>query len=146
LIKNSADGRVINVSSIAHKRGRLNFNDLFFENSYHAYKAYADSKLMLIYFTYELAEQLNGENVTVNTLHPGVISTKLLTAGFDMEGDDVTVGAETPVYLAVSEEVSHITGKYFDKLQIVSSSPLSYDLYAREQLMKVTRQVIKKFL
>ena len=146
LLKNSDDGRIINVSSIAHKRGRLNFDDLFYEDSYHAYKAYADSKLMLIYLTYELSEQLISESISVNALHPGVITTKLLIEGFNMTGDEVTLGAETPVYLATSDDVRHITGKYFDRMQKVASSPLSYDLVVREQLMAVTKQVINQIL
>lgn len=144
LIRKSSAGRIVNVSSIAHKRGRINFDDLFYQSGYAAYKAYADSKLMLIYFTYDLSEQLAAEDITVNTLHPGVISTKLLAAGFNMTGDDLSVGAETPVYLAISEEVKGVTGKYFDRKQAVPSSPLSYDLSVREQLMSVTKALLSK--
>ena len=146
LIRKSPAGRIINVSSVAHKRGRINFDDLFYENNYQAYKAYADSKLMLIYLTYDLSEHLSDEGITVNALHPGVISTKLLAVGFNMSGDNLSAGAETPVYLAVSKEVKNVTGKYFDRKQAVPSSPLSYDKSVREQLMALTKELTSNLI
>jgi NAD(P)-dependent dehydrogenase (short-subunit alcohol dehydrogenase family) len=143
LLGKSAPARVVNVSSVAHKRGRINFDDLHGEKEYDGYKAYADSKLMLIYFTYDLADQIQGSGITVNALHPGVITTKMLTTGFNMTGDDLSVGAETPIFLAVSQEVAEISGKYFERKQAVPSSRLSYDLAFREQAMKVTKRLTK---
>lgn len=145
LLQKCAPARVVNVSSIAHKRGRIDLEELnnhsgqFFDS----YKAYADSKLMLMYFTYCLADELAGTGVTVNALHPGVITTKMLMNGFNMMGEDVTVGAETPVYLATSPEVEGVTGKYFDKKISVPSSPLSYDLLAREKVIAWTKKSMK---
>jgi NAD(P)-dependent dehydrogenase (short-subunit alcohol dehydrogenase family) len=70
---------------------------------------------MLTYFTYYLADELSGTGLTVNALHPGVVTTRMLKNGFNMTGEDVTVGAKTPVYLATSQEVEGLTGLYFDK-------------------------------
>ena len=145
LIVKSSPSRIINVSSITHKRGRIELEKLQNQNGqfFDSYKAYADSKLMLIYFTYCLAEELTGSGVTVNALHPGVITTNLLTQGFNMRGEDVSKGAETPVYLALSPEVKNITGKYYDRKIQVPSSRLSYELLIREDVMKWTRSVVK---
>ncbi len=143
LMNRRLDSRIINVSSVAHKRGRLNFADLQSQKDYDSYKAYADSKLMLLYLTYEMAEQFAADNISVNALHPGVISTKLLLQGFNMKGDDVALGAETPVFLASSPEVKRVTGKYFDKRRAVPSSRLSYELEIRQELMAHTRHLVQ---
>lgn len=142
LLNVHSSSRIVNVSSVAHKRGRLVLEDLQSEQSFDNYKAYADSKLMLIYLTYELADRLAVENITVNALHPGTITTKLLINGFNMQGEDLEIGAETPVYLAVSPEVEHVTGKYFDKRRDVTSSRLSYDQTIRRELMSYTQSLI----
>jgi NAD(P)-dependent dehydrogenase (short-subunit alcohol dehydrogenase family) len=146
LLVKSKPSRIINVSSIAHKRGIVELSQLTDQQkgNFDSYKAYADSKLMLIHFTYFLADELMERGVTVNALHPGVITTKMLINGFNMTGEDVSVGAETPVYLATSSDVEGITGKYFDRKIAVPSSRLSYDLLIREQLMKWTQKVLKK--
>jgi hypothetical protein len=60
-----------------------------------------------------------------------------------MTGEDVTVGAETPVYLATSPEVEGLTGLYFDKKISVPSSRLSYDLLAREKVIEWTKKTMK---
>lgn len=146
LLIKSQPSRIINVSSIAHKRGRIETNQLSNQSydDYDSYKAYADSKLMLIYLTYYLADELMESGITVNALHPGVITTKMLIEGFNMKGDDVSIGAETPVFLAVSPDVEGVTGKYFDKNVAVPSSRLSYDQMMREEIMAWSRKILKK--
>lgn len=145
LLLKSAPARVVNVSSIAHKLGRIDLEELtnHYGQFFDSYTAYADSKLMLMYFTYCLADELSGTGVTVNALHPGVVTTKMLINGFNMTGEDVTVGAETPVYLATSLEVERLTGLYFDKKISVPSSRLSYDLLAREKVIDWTKKTMK---
>jgi NAD(P)-dependent dehydrogenase (short-subunit alcohol dehydrogenase family) len=146
LLIKSKPSRIINVSSIAHKRGRIELDQFTKHKAkdFDAYKAYADSKLMLIYYTYYLADELMDHGVTVNALHPGVITTKMLIEGFNMTGEDVAKGAETPVYLATSPNVEGVTGKYFDKNIQVPSSRLSYDQMIREEVMHWTADVLKK--
>ncbi len=146
LLIKSKPSRIINVSSIAHKRGRIDLNQFTKQKAkgLDSYKAYADSKLMLIYYTYYLADELLDYKVTVNALHPGVTTTKMLVEGFNMTGEDVAKGAETPVFLATSPNVEGITGKYFDKNIEVASSRLSYDQLIREEVMQWTEDVLKK--
>lgn len=146
LLIKSKPSRIINVSSIAHKRGRIDLEQLHKKRSqdFDNYKAYADSKLLMIYYTYYLADELADHGVTVNALHPGVITTKMLREGFNMTGDDVSVGAETPVYLAISPNVKGITGKYFDKNTEVPSSRLSYDQLIREEVMQWTENIMQQ--
>ena len=85
-LKKNAPATIVNVSSMVHQRARWDPSYLKFENHYDAYEAYGVSKLGNLLFTYELARRLQGSDVTVNALHPGVIATKLLKAGFGSFG------------------------------------------------------------
>ena len=108
----SRHGRVVNVSSIAHARGRLSLDDLDLSKSgYEGYRAYAESKLANVYFTHELARRAIG--VGVNCLHPGTVRTKLLVIGFGDFGADLESGAVTSVYVATAPELEGVTGRYF---------------------------------
>ena len=74
-LKESAPARVVTVASHAHAMGRIDFDDLQGERSYSGARAYNQSKLANVLFTYELARRLQGTSVTANALHPGVVST-----------------------------------------------------------------------
>jgi NAD(P)-dependent dehydrogenase (short-subunit alcohol dehydrogenase family) len=107
--------RIVNVSSVAHNRGQLDLADLRGKSRpFDHYGAYAASKLANLLFTVELSRRLAPRGITVNALHPGVVSTKLLTQGFQMQGaDSVQIAAATSVMLAVDPLVEGISGRYF---------------------------------
>ena len=138
LLKNSKQGRIINVSSIAHESARLELTDLNLAKNYSGYIAYANSKFLNILFTYALARKLLSTNITVNALHPGVITTKLLYEGFKITGSDVSVGAQTPIYLSISNDVKKVTGKYFEKNEVTRSSKKTYDINLQEKIWEVS--------
>ncbi|KAI1889036.1 hypothetical protein AGOR_G00174920 [Albula goreensis] len=77
LLKHSAPARVINLTSMAHSMGRIHFDDLNSEKSYHPVKAYVQSKLANILFTRELARKLEGTGVTVCAVDPGIVHTEV---------------------------------------------------------------------
>lgn len=134
--------RIVNVSSIAHSRGRMRFEDLQLSRGFQGYAAYAQSKLANILFTFELAERLAAEQVTANCLHPGVVSTKLLVEGFGMQGSDtVEEGAETSVFLATSEDVAGATGRYFARKREVNPAPQALDVALRKQLWEISEKL-----
>ncbi len=150
IIKKAPQGRIINVSSIAHFNSPdIEFDNLDLKKRYSGYAAYAQSKLCNVLFTYELAERLKGTNVTVNCLHPGVIDTKLMRASFSMGGAPVTEGAQTPVYLATAPELRNTSGHFFCDQQETASSIYSYDSEVRKQLWQISFQLtgldMKKF-
>jgi retinol dehydrogenase 14 len=142
LIKKSPSSRIITVSSMAHQRSTIDFENLQADHRFNGYAVYSVSKLANILHTYELAQRLKKISVTVNCLHPGVITTKLLKAGFDMEGSSLEKGAETPVYLALSDKVANVTGKYFSDKKEVRSSALSYDVSIQKKLWDVSEQLV----
>ena len=142
----SESARIINVSSNAHRFAKsLDFDELQGEKKFKTLRAYALSKLENIYFTYALARRLQGTNITVNALHPGVIRSELNRSmpavavwvfnKFTRPPED---GAATPLYLATSPEVEGISGKYFDECREKPTSPVSYDTAASERLWSVS--------
>jgi NAD(P)-dependent dehydrogenase (short-subunit alcohol dehydrogenase family) len=130
-LRRAAAARVVNVSSIAHTRGRIDLDDLQLARSFGHYEAYAASKLANVLFTVELAERL-GPAITVNALHPGVVSTKLLTEGFRMQGyDSAAKASQTSVYCALSPELAKVTGQYFADRRVAPRSPTIGDAALR---------------
>jgi len=80
LLKSTPNSRIVNVSSIAHKYGNINFNDMTWEKrKYKPMSSYGDSKIANLYFTYELKKHLsqNGNNPMVTAAHPGWTATEL---------------------------------------------------------------------
>ena len=142
LIKKSEDRRIINVSSIAHENADDDLSDIMLEKDYSGYRSYANSKLYNILFTYALHRRIKNSNVKVFALHPGVISTKLLYEGFRISGSPLSVGAETPVYLATSNDVINESGKYFIKKKPVKSSKTSYNEKLQEELWDISIKLI----
>lgn len=138
--------RVINVSSIAHESGRIDPSDLCFSHGYDGYQAYAASKLANILFTRALAARLKDSTVTANALHPGVIDTKLLHAGFDIRGAPVKEGARTSVYLATSDRVAGVSGKYFVDSRESNPSHRALDDRLAEKLWRASEGLLSAFL
>lgn len=141
LIKNGSPARIINVSSMAHERAKFNIEDINFTNRYNDYIAYANSKLANILFTNYLAAKLPTNEITVNSLHPGVITTKLLKEGFGISGSSLDEGAATSVYLATNEDVKNITGKYFVKKAIANTSKSAQDIKLAAELWSLSEKI-----
>ncbi len=141
LVKRSAPARIIVVSSTTHQNARIDFERLHGAAPFDGHEAYAMSKLANVLFAFELAERLTGLQVTVNALHPGVIDTKLLRAGYGAQGAGVEAGAATPVYLATSPDVATISGKYFARQRIATPSPLAYDRDLRRVVWEASERL-----
>jgi NAD(P)-dependent dehydrogenase (short-subunit alcohol dehydrogenase family) len=146
-------GRVVNVSSEAHRFGRLNFDDLQSQR-YAGMNAYGTSKLMNIMFTGELARRLEGGNVTANSLHPGVVATGFAQGSKGFWGFLFKLmrfipsamispeqGAETSLYLASSDEVKGVTGTYFNNKRPAVPSPVSQDVAAQRRLWQESERI-----
>lgn len=112
LIKKSNAARIINVSSIAHASS-IDFDNLQSEKNYNGAEAYALSKLGNLLFTHKLANDLENFPITVNAMHPGVINTKLLIAGWGPVGEAIEPAAKRLYYLTLNEELASVSGKYF---------------------------------
>ena len=152
LLIGSAPARVVNVSSDSHRQARtMNVDDLPDPKRYFGRRAYARSKLCNVLFTGELDRRLEGTGVTANALHPGLVSTNIMSNNgllgkisnfiLGFRGISVEQGAKTPIYLASSLEVEGVTGKYFVKNVVVPSSEASYDEAAAGRLWELSARL-----
>ena len=144
LLKKADNAKIINVSSMVHAAS-IDFGNLNAEKSYSGEAAYSLSKLCNILFSYELAEKLKFQKISVNALHPGVINTKLLRAGWGAFGSSSTEGAKRILFLAKDGE-ENFTNKYFENDRAVKSAQISYDEAARRQLWKISISWANQFL
>jgi NAD(P)-dependent dehydrogenase (short-subunit alcohol dehydrogenase family) len=127
LLQQAPQGRIVNVSSMAHMRGHLELDDLTLSKGWGGYGAYATSKLANILFTVELAKRLKATKITVYALHPGVIETKLLVSGFGGGGADLESGAVTSVYCATDSKLAHESGHYYSNARRADASRQASD-------------------
>lgn len=156
MLKARAPARIVNVSSRAHVGAAMNFDDLHSANGYRGMRAYGQSKLANVLFTYELARRLQGTGVTANCLHPGVVMTGFgkNNAGMMRKAFDVfqTVGrpflmtpekgARTTIYLASSPEVEGKTGGYYSSSRPATSTPASHDAGSARRLWEMSEQMV----
>jgi NAD(P)-dependent dehydrogenase (short-subunit alcohol dehydrogenase family) len=150
-IVESAPSRIVNVASNSHEGSRINLADLEGQKSYGFMKAYGQSKLANVLFTYELHRRLAGSSVTVNAVHPGYVGTNMganngwLVRMFlpinRLWALDVDQGAETVVYLASSPDVEGVSGEYFYQKRSVPSSPNSHDGDVARQLWELSAEM-----
>ena len=151
-LKASENARIVNVASDAHRGNIINFDDLNNTQNYAGMRVYGQSKLANIMFTYELARQLEGTQVTANSLHPGFVRTnfaknngwlsRLLVPVIQLAGISKEKGAETMTYLASSPAAEGVSGKYFEKKTAVSSSDVSYDEAAQKRLWDISVEMV----
>lgn len=154
LLLSSSPARVINVTSVAHERARLDFADMQMEAGFRPFRAYARSKLANLLCTYELARRLDGTGVTANAADPGLVRTGLgrghgplrdfawVLTHLRYRSTSLTPeqGADTVTYLADSPSVENVTGQYFYRRMSADSSPASRDVTAAQTLWALTER------
>lgn len=141
----SAPARVVTVASRAHAMGKIDFDDLQAAHSYNEIRAYNQSKLANLLFTYELARRSAGTAVTSNAADPGFVKTNLRVpfpySIFSFMRGTAVDGARPSVFLASSPEVEGISGRYFNRKGELKSSELSRDEAVARQLWEVSAQL-----
>lgn len=150
-LRASAPARIVNVSSEAHRFGPLDFDDLQNERRYRTMRVYGQSKLANILFTAELARRLEGSGVTVNSLHPGAVATRLgtnngawaralirLLRPFFRSPDD---GAATSIHLATAPELAGVSGRYFANRREKTPSAAARDPESARRLWEASERL-----
>jgi NAD(P)-dependent dehydrogenase (short-subunit alcohol dehydrogenase family) len=142
-LQKAAPSRIVNVSSAG--QSPVNFSDVMLEKSFNSTTAYNQSKLALIMFTIDLAEQLKNQKITVNSLHPGTyLDTNMVrAAGISPWGKPET-GADAVVFLATAPQLESVTGKYFNITKEARALDQAYDEKARRKLRETTLELIEK--
>ena len=152
-LKQSGPARVVTVASNAQSMGEIAFDDLQGERSYSGPRAYNQSKLANVMFTYELARRLRTTSVTANALHPGLVSTS-----FGADDPSITQrlvvpfmrpfmktaarGAATSIHLASAADLERVNGLFFSKSKPTKSSTQSYDRAVAEKLWHVSTDLV----
>jgi NAD(P)-dependent dehydrogenase (short-subunit alcohol dehydrogenase family) len=145
LLRDSVPARVVNVASAA--QSPIDFGDVMLERGYDGMRAYSQSKLAQIMFTFELAERLRSTGVTANALHPAsLMDTKMVLKTFGYTMSTVQEGAEATVRLAVSPELEEVTGRYFDGQREARANQQAYDAEARKRLWVLSEELCERLL
>jgi NAD(P)-dependent dehydrogenase (short-subunit alcohol dehydrogenase family) len=149
VLQASYSARVVNVSSGSHVHAQLDLNDLEMKKFYNPLNAYGRSKLANILFSYELARRMADTHVSGNVLSPGMVATEiwkkvspwltpLIYPVIQRIGQAPLEGAQTSIYLATSQDVEGVTGKYFADKSSIRSSAASYDQQLAIRLWEVS--------
>ncbi len=148
-LEEAGPSRVVTVSSNAQRMGRIDFDDLNAERSYSGARAYNQSKLANVLFTYELARKVQGTSVTANAVHPGVVRTafgaedpgraqRLLVPLLRPFMRSPAQGAATSIRVASAPDLERVTGRFFVRSRPRSSSRRSYDEAVAARLWQVS--------
>ena len=148
-LKGSSAGRIVNVASQAHRSAQIDLEDPQGTRRYRGWRAYSQSKLANILFTYRLAAVLSETPVTANCLHPGFVASRfgqnndwlfaiVLKAVMRFSAIDVEAGARTSVYVATSSDVAGVSGRYFDECREAQSSLASRDEETGQRLWEMS--------
>lgn len=168
LLQESQPSRIVNINSEGHRSAKkVDFRSLEASRWKRGFQVYSQSKLASLLFTYELARRLGGTQITVNAVHPGIVDTQLfrrfISERFDagpllsglttfiarnvayrmMNFNSLDDAAACPIYLAASNEVAGITGKYFDSDKtVLETSAASHDAALSSYVWKTSAELV----
>ena len=137
-LRESAPSRIVNVSSGAQQP--IDFDDVMIENDFSGGRAYAQSKLAQIMFTIDLAEELEGSGVIVNSLHPATyMDTGMVRRAGLTPRATVGEGADAVMQLITSSDIG--SGGYFNRLRPARANAQAYDEEARNKLRELSERL-----
>lgn len=140
-----ADGtaRIVNVASVAQQA--LDFDDPMLEKGYDGMRAYSQSKLALVMFTFDMARELEGSGIIANVLHPAsLMDTKMVREWFGAPRTTVAEGARALEHLVLAEELERISGAYFDGQRQARAQAQAYDEEARRRLRELSERWVEQ--
>jgi len=141
LLVRSAPARIVNVASAG--QAPVDFDDVMLEDGYDGGRAYSQSKLAMVTWTFDLAERLAGRGVTANVLHPGTyMPTKMVLAAGVEPFDSLETGVRSTLRLIADPALDGVTGRYFDRLDEARARPQAYDPDARRRLRELSERLV----
>lgn len=147
-ILNKQEGRIVNVASNSHFKCELDFESFTKNKGYFIMKAYGQSKLANVMFTYSLVDKLADTNIKINCLNPGKVKTDIggkakswlhkiaWRLNSRAKGISIEEGIRTHVFLANSEEAANINGKYYNNMELQKTNEDSYNKQLQDKLWK----------
>jgi NAD(P)-dependent dehydrogenase (short-subunit alcohol dehydrogenase family) len=140
LLKAAAPSRIVNVASLGQHP--IDFDDVMIKKNYSGSRAYAQSKLSQIMFTIDLASELKGTGVTVNSLHPATyMNTTMVRQGGITPISTVEQGGEAILHLVRGDDVANKSGLFFNGMHEAQANPQAYDEIARKRLRKLSLEL-----
>jgi NAD(P)-dependent dehydrogenase (short-subunit alcohol dehydrogenase family) len=140
LLKASAPSRIVNVASLGQHP--IDFDDVMITKGYTGSRAYAQSKLAQIMFTIDLARELEGSGVTVNSLHPATyMNTTMVREGGISPISTVEQGGEAILHLAAGDDVAGKSGLFFNGMREAQANAQAYDDAARRRLRDLSLEL-----
>jgi len=140
LLMRGKPARIVNVSSLGQHP--IDFDNVMLTRGYSGSRAYAQSKLAQIMFTFDLARELDPETVTANCLHPATyMATTMVRQSGVTPISTVEEGAEAILNLAVADELDGCSGQFYNGLRLSKANPQAYDDTARERLRVLSLQL-----
>ncbi|MCG3221343.1 MAG: SDR family oxidoreductase [Candidatus Heimdallarchaeota archaeon] len=156
LLKKNSSSRIINLSSDIHKYYKIKLKDPMLEKKYNGQQAYSNSKTAMILFTYKLVRELEESEVTVNAVNPGHVETQMTTVGLPkwftkirdliLKHQTPEEGARTSVYVASSDDLRDVSGKYFYNCEERKSGKITNDIAKQDFLWELSEQLIEKVI
>jgi len=141
LLLASAPARIVNVASAG--QAPVDFGDVMLEHGYDGGRAYSQSKLAMISWTFDLAERFAGRGVTATALHPGTyMPTKMVLAAGVEPFDSLETGVRSTIRLIADPALDGVTGRYFDRLEEARARPQAYDPDARRKLRELSERLV----
>jgi NAD(P)-dependent dehydrogenase (short-subunit alcohol dehydrogenase family) len=140
LLKAAAPSRIVNVASLGQHP--IDFDDVMITRGCSGSRAYAQSKLSQIMFTIDLAAELKGSGVTVNSLHPATyMNTTMVRAGGITPISTVEQGGDAILHLVTGDDVAGKTGLFFNGMNEAKANPQAYDVAARQRLRALSLEL-----
>jgi retinol dehydrogenase 12 len=151
-LQKTPEARIINISSDSHFHGKIHFKDVNLQHNYHGLRAYAQSKLANVLFTFEFERRKTSSQLLINAVQPGLVKTDIgLKHTFSLHGlvwklrrlagVSPEKGAATSVYLASSAEASGLSGKYWDKCKPKPAAKMAYNVEDAAQLWELSKEM-----
>jgi NAD(P)-dependent dehydrogenase (short-subunit alcohol dehydrogenase family) len=140
LLKKAAPSRIVNVASLGQQA--IDFDDVMITKNYSGSRAYAQSKLSQIMFTIDLAGELKGSGINVNSLHPATyMNTTMVREGGITPISTVEQGGQAILHLVGGDDVAGQSGLFFNGMHEAQANPQAYDEIARQRLRKLSLEL-----
>lgn len=155
MFRDASDGRIVNVSSTTHRRAKMHFDDVNLSENYYILRAYNQSKLANVFFSYALNRKISAnhiKNLSVYCVDPGHNDTPIglkRTNGLHAfvwwlrgkMGSSPEHGATCQIYVSSEDQVKGMSGKYWRNSKPVASSKYSYNEVDAEKLWQLSLEL-----